>query len=114
MIEAITKNYVQEKMGIPSYLNAPSDKPDKYVRIRKSGSSGDRFIETAIFIFYCVSEKSLYEAAQMNEDLKEVMYDMPGFIDAVSKVELNSDGNFTDTKTKEYRYQSIFEVTYHR
>lgn len=114
MIETIILNYLSDSLEVPSYLNPPADKPDEYIRLRKSGSSGDKFIETAIFIFLSVSTITLQNAAQINDSLKNALFDMPGIIAPVSRVELNSDGNFTDTTTKEYRYQAIFEITYHR
>jgi hypothetical protein len=39
---------------------------------------------------------------------------MQGLIerDEVTKVTLNSNYNFTDTTTKEYRYQAVFDLYY--
>ena len=30
------------------------------------------------------------------------------------KYNLNSDYNFTDTETKEYRYQAVFDINYYQ
>lgn len=113
MIEEIILKYIKSKLNIPAFLVAPSDKPSKYITIRKSASSGDRFIENAMIIFYCISQESLFEASQINSELKKALYDMPYEVNNVSGVYINSDGNFTDTTTKEYRYQAIYEVIYH-
>ena len=53
----------------------------------------------------------MFEAAKLNEKIKNLMYDLTT-ISEVSKVKLNSDYNFTDTETKRYRYQAIFDI-YH-
>ena len=33
--------------------------------------------------------------------------------DPISRVELNSDYNFTDTSTKRYRYQAVYNFIYY-
>ena len=33
-------------------------------------------------------------------------------VENVSRCILNSAYNFTDTRTREYRYQAVFEITY--
>ncbi len=54
----------------------------------------------------------MYEAAVLNEEVKEAVEGMIT-LDEVSKVSLNSDYNFTDTTTKEYRYQAVFDINYY-
>ena len=33
-------------------------------------------------------------------------------LDDISKCELNSDYNYTDTNRKKYRYQAVFDIVY--
>lgn len=54
----------------------------------------------------------MYEAAVLNEELKEVIESMIE-LDEISKIKLNSDYNFTDTTTKEYRYQAVFDINHY-
>jgi hypothetical protein len=49
---------------------------------------------------------------QLNEAVKVAMADLIT-LDSVSGVSLNSDYNFTDSTTKEYRYQAVFLVTHY-
>ncbi|MGQ7322820.1 hypothetical protein ACTGUQ_11530, partial [Streptococcus suis] len=55
--------------------------------------------------------QSLEEAAFLNEEVKTVVEKMIG-LPSISKVELNSDYNFTDTETKRYRYQAVVDFIY--
>ena len=55
---------------------------------------------------------TLLPAAELNEQVKTAMFgaaQLPG----VAAVHLNSDYNFTDTSSKTYRYQAVFDVTYY-
>ena len=54
----------------------------------------------------------MYEAAKLNEQLKEVVERLIQ-LNEISNVSLNSDYNFTDTETKEYRYQAVFDIFYY-
>lgn len=54
----------------------------------------------------------MYDAAKLNEELKEVVENMIE-LDEISNVQLNSDYNFTDTTTKEYRYQAVFDINHY-
>ena len=55
---------------------------------------------------------SLYEAAVLNDKVKEAMRDIVK-LPSVSSCELNSDYNFTYTAMKAYRYQAVFVITYY-
>lgn len=55
---------------------------------------------------------SMYEAAELNERVKTVMADAVA-LDDITKVDLNSDYNYTDTANKRYRYQAVFDITHY-
>ena len=55
---------------------------------------------------------SLYNAAVLNEQVKEAAADMIE-LDKICRVSLNSDYNFTDIQTKQYRYQAVYDITYY-
>ena len=54
----------------------------------------------------------MYEAAVLNEAVKETVEGMIE-LDEISKIKLNSDYNYTDTTTKEYRYQAVFDMNHY-
>ncbi|QBX15619.1 hypothetical protein Javan197_0033 [Streptococcus phage Javan197] len=54
----------------------------------------------------------MYEAALLNERLKRVIEQLDR-LPEVSGVHLNADYNFTDTATKRYRYQAVFDINHY-
>lgn len=108
MIEIIIKEYLDSHLTVPSFLEKNGGMPDKYVLFEKTGSSKRNYLSSSTFAFQSYA-KSMYEAAKLNEELKEVIEDMIE-LDEISNIKLNSDYNFTDTTTKEYRYQAVFDI----
>lgn len=111
MIEKIILDYLTSKLTIPVYMETPEDVPQEYVLIEKTGSSRRNQIDTAMITFESISSISLYRAATINADVKSAINDIM-FLPNISKAELNSDYNFTDTTTKQYRYLAVYDITY--
>ena len=65
----------------------------------------------------CASKAAAMRTALFNyeDHREEVKAAMEGMIerDDISKIQLNSDYNYTDTAMKYYRYQAVFIVTYY-
>ena len=55
---------------------------------------------------------SLLEAAQLNDQVKQAMDSLPELA-GIGAARLNSDYNFTDTASKRYRYQAVYDVTHY-
>lgn len=60
----------------------------------------------------------MLQAITLNDEVKDALLgdnDSYGIIDLdeIIQIDLNSDYNFTDTETKEYRYQAIFNITHY-
>lgn len=83
----------------------------EYVLIEKTGSSSENHINNSTFAVQSYSN-TLYNAAELNERVKEVMREIVE-LPEVTKCVINSDYNFTDTTTKEYRYQAVIELTHY-
>ena len=110
MIEFTIKDYLKGE-GFDAYMEMPKNTPSfPFVIIEKTGSSEENYIKTSTLAIQSYAG-SLYEAAQLNERLVEVMKDAVVLSD-VTKVELNSDYNYTDRDSKRYRYQAVFDI-YH-
>lgn len=111
MIETVVLNYLSGELNVPCYMEMPGNPPDTFIVIEKTGSSVLNRITKANFAIQSYAP-SLYEAAALNEEVKTAM---DGMIerDDISKVELNSDYNYTDTAMKAYRYQAVFVLTYY-
>ncbi len=110
MIEKIVLDYLQTNK-IAAYLEENEEMPEEYVLIEKAGSGGTRHIKKATIIIQSYSV-TLYKAMLLNEKVKKIMEKLIE-LDNVSKCELNSDYNYTDTKRKKYRYQAVFDIVHY-
>ncbi len=111
MIETIVLEALENELSVPVVFEAPEEKPARYVVLEKTGSQRTNRIDSAIFAIQSIAG-SLYEAAALNEEVKAVMDQLPYLAEEVFGAELNSDYNFTDTETKERRYQAVYNITY--
>lgn len=113
MIEKIILDYLVESDVLSNkvFLEAPSNPPEEYLIIEKTGSGRSDCINSATVAIKSVSKKSLYNACYINEQVKAVMLEMPE-IKGVYSVKLNTDYVFNNTQTKEYRYQAVFQISY--
>ncbi|MCD8087129.1 MAG: hypothetical protein LUE22_00875 [Oscillospiraceae bacterium] len=111
MIEKIVLDYLTDALDVPVYMEVPETPPQTYVVLEKTGGGQNNHISTATLAVQSCAP-SLYEAALLNEQVKTAM-DSIITLDSVSRIKLNSDYNFTDTATKKYRYQAVFDFTYY-
>ena len=56
--------------------------------------------------------RTLLEAAELNEQVKAAMR-RAADRDEIAHVRLNTDYNFTDTSTRHYRYQAVFDLVHY-
>lgn len=110
MIELIIKEYLDKNIDVPVYLQEQESMPESFILFEKTSSGQRDKINSATFAFQSYG-KSMYEAAKLNDELKLIMFQMVE-LDEIGGVKLNSDYNFTDTTTKRYRYQAVFNITY--
>lgn len=110
MIELIIKQYLDSKLSVPVYLQRQNMLPP-FVLFEKTGSSLTNLLPSSTFAFQSYG-LSLYDAAKLNMEVKRAVIDMIE-LDEIAGVRLNSDYNFTDTETKEYRYQAVFDIRHY-
>lgn len=111
MIEKIILDYLSSTLSVPAYMEVPRKAPESYVLIEKTGSSELNHIKEATLAVQSIAP-TLYEAATLNETIKTAM-DGSISLAAVTRARCNSDYNFTDTTTKSYRYQAVYDITYY-
>lgn len=111
MIEIIVKNYLTKLLDIPVVFEHQKNLPKRYIILEKIGGSKENFLNSSTIAIQSYAE-SLYEAAKLNEKVKQLMNDLIK-VEEISKVKLNSDYNFTDTETRKYRYQAVFNINYY-
>lgn len=112
MIEIITKDFLDEHLSVPVFTEKPLKSPERYVLIDKTGSSKSNQLPSATIAFQSYAE-STYEAAVLNEELKNKIESMVDHLHEIRGITLNGDYNFTDTRTKEHRYQAVYDIRYY-
>ena len=110
MIEQIVRDYLEEQLGIPVRMEEEAGLPEEYIVVEKTGSGQTNHIKRATLAVQSYSS-SLYQAASLHERVKEAMEKIIE-MDDISKCELNSDYNYTDTARKKYRYQAVFDIVH--
>lgn len=119
MIEKIVLDYLGENISAPVLMEAPEvpseqfpHVPDEYVLIEKIAGSITDHIRFASFAIQSYSLRSMYNAAELNEAVHGVMDVMAANVSAVSECKMTADTVFTDTRTKWYRYQCVYNIYY--
>ena len=93
------------------YAERPADPPDEYYLIERTSSGETNHIQSVTIAVQSISAVSLLRAAEMNQAAMKAMDGIVQMTD-VSHCGLNSAYNYTDTETKEYRYQAVFDLYY--
>lgn len=110
MIETLLIDYLSEHLEVFVGMEAPEQTTD-YVLIDKTGSSRNNHIITSSFAIQSYGS-TLYDAMLLNQEVTEAM---SGLIELnqITKVELETDYNFTNTATKQYRWQAVYDITHY-
>ena len=110
IIEAYLCAYLSTHTNIPAYCEVPEKAPASFFVIDKLGSNTEDQISSATVAIQSYAASKL-EAAVLNENLKGIMEQRTAE-NEISGCKLNSDYDHTDTKSKRYRYQAVFDITY--
>ena len=111
MIETIVIGYLDGRIeNIPAYAERPKDPPEEYLLIEKTGGNDTDHIDRAAIVVQSYAD-TLYRAAVICRMVEKPMKDITE-LDEISKCKLNSSYNYTDTDSKKYRYQAVFDITY--
>ena len=113
MIEKTISDYLKTALS-PTMVTTElrQGMPSSFVFIEKTGSSQNDQLYHATFAVQSYGA-SLYEAMLLNCSVKEAMLEAVS-LPEVTRVTLNSDYNYTDQKTKQPRYQAVFDITHYK
>lgn len=113
MVETIYIDYLSEVFPeIPVYAERPSKPiPDVFIMIDNTGTSEEHHIWHSTVAFQSYAQ-TLHDAAALNDRVIEAVKNSTT-LDVVASARLNSAYNFTDTATKFYRYQAVFDITHY-
>lgn len=116
MIESIVLNYLLglnlSGIGQNVFAEVPVTPPSSYIVIEKTASGAQDKIHSAMIAVQSYSKTSLLTAAQINQAVVDAMEVMAETVAEIYSSKLNSDYNFTDPETREYRYQAVFNLVY--
>lgn len=112
LIEATVISHLSTELNTDDiYAERPANPPDEFYLVEKTSSDETNHIQAATVAVQSVSRSSLLRAAEMSKAAEKAMRSLTDEPD-VSRCKLNSAYNYTDTETKEYRYQAVFDITY--
>lgn len=118
MIESTVYEYLTSELSVPVLMELPevpseaySTMPDQFVVLEKVGESIINHVRSASIAIQSYSLTSLYDAASLDETVRSFMDEMAAHTD-VSSCRMASNYNFTDTRTKRYRYQCVYTISF--
>ena len=111
MIEKTILDHLSAVLDAPCGMEVPPDPPPHFVVLEKTGETRENCIRDAILAVQSYAP-TLLEAATLSESVVAAMLNAVQ-LPTVAAVELNGNYNFTDTATKQYRYQAVFDVTHY-
>lgn len=110
MIETIVLEHLSNLLNVPCYMEVPEDPVGRYVVVEKTGASVEDYISRASIAVQSYAD-SLYDAAVLSETVRKAMESIITH-EMVFRCSLNAEYNHTDTRTKRYRYQALFNLTF--
>lgn len=113
MIETIILAHLKTALDSDNvFMEVPRENlPEKFVVVEKTGGDRTNHISSSEFAVQSYAA-SLYDAAVLNESVKAAM-DSLVEEDEVARSAYQTDYNFTDTETKRYRYQAVYDITHY-
>ncbi len=109
MIEIELLEYLERKLNYPIAYEYEGLK--ECIILQKTGTANQNSVIVSTFAIQSYST-SLLKSAKLNEEVKKAMelfVEHPNII----KSKLNTDYEYTDTRTKKYRYQCVYDITHY-
>lgn len=110
MITKDLLDYLSTQLSVGVYMEAPTQTTD-YVLLDQTATSNENHIITTTIAVQSYGA-SLYSAMLLNEAVKVAMESFAG-LSQVARVKLQTDYNFTNTATKQYRWQAVYNITHY-
>lgn len=112
MIETILKDFLAQTLPeVPVYLEIPAVKPKRYVVLEKIGGPMRNHLYDSMFTAQSYAE-SMYEAAKLSKSVVAAMF-AAAELEEITRVSLNSEYNYTEPGTAQYRYQAVFDINHY-
>lgn len=113
MIEIALRQYLADNLNrISVVMEYPKNPPKKFILLQLADAGRTNHIDAATF-FITVYANTLYEAAELREKVKNLLFDaisLPG----ISSATLGQDRAGTDSANHVYKYDLTFNFYYYR
>lgn len=111
MIETTVLNFLGGRLRVPVLMEVPRSPPGSFAVVEKTGGGRSNGLKQATVAVQSYGE-TLLQAARLDDAVIEAMAELATRSD-VGACRLVRDYNFTDTDSKRYRYQAVFEIVYY-
>jgi len=112
MIELVIKDWLEQQLQVPVYLELPETMPAaEWVLVEKTSGGKTNHLPRSTVAVQSYAP-SMYRAAVLNDKVIDAM-DSIVALDVVASSTLNSDYPYTDTQLKAYRYQAVYDLKHY-
>lgn len=111
MIETTVLNFLGGRLAVPVLAEVPEKPPGSFAVVEKTGGGRSNGLKQATVAVQSYGE-TLLQAARLDDDIVEAMAEL-ATLAGVGACRLVRDYNFTDTESRRYRYQAVFEIVYY-
>ena len=110
MIEVKIIRYLTDALRMPVYAERPENPEAEYLLVERTGGGYRNCVRSATIAVQSYAD-SMYRAAEINQNVERAMLDFDALW-GIGSCRLNSSYNFTDTDSRKYRYQAVFDIVY--
>ena len=111
MIETTVLDFLSGRLAVPVLMEVPRSPPGSFAVVEKTGGGRSTGLKQATVAVQSYGE-TLLQAARLDDDVVEAMAELAA-LTGVGSCKMVRDYNFTDTESKRYRYQAVFEIVYY-
>lgn len=113
MIEVGIRKYLADNLeNMAVVMEQPKNPPSEYILLRLADSGRINHIDAATF-FVTVISNSLYSAAQLKEQVKDLLFDAIS-LDYITHASLGGESATLDASNHVYQYNITFNFYYYR
>lgn len=110
IIESVIIKFLEDKLKVKTYAEIPKTKPHKFIVVEKIDGGRTNCINASTLSVFSYAE-TLFDAADMNEQVKDALFDAVE-IDDITSSKIGGENRSIDTANKLYRYETIINL-YH-
>lgn len=108
-VERTVASRISASIGVDAYLEVPRERPDEFVTVELSSTSGGRFVREAVLAVqsWAATRRRAAEIASLVESAVYNLVDEPEIFDAVPA----NTYRWPDEESRRERYQTTVELT---